>query len=237
MRKTTIAAVVVAVMLAIPATLYASHQFNDVPNSHTFHEAISWMADNGITQGCNPPANTNYCPENSVTRGQMAGFMKRFYDNLVAGGGTGLGFAFRLPSDAPDGGSGVVSGLSMNLRIPDAGVLLVAGSVETTNEVTADVFGCAINFGTPPSTAEPDSIRTIDLTFSIAETCSTTTAVVVSPGTQLVRIVTGEALASTQARQGSLTAVLYTVDGVFPLSGPTDAVEFPSFDDTPRRAG
>ena len=89
MRKTTLVAVVVAILLAIPATLYASHQFADVPNTHTFHEAITWMADNGITQGCNPPANTNYCPENSVTRGQMAGFMKRFYDNLVAGGGTG----------------------------------------------------------------------------------------------------------------------------------------------------
>ncbi len=237
MRKTTLAAVVVAILLAIPATLYASHQFNDVPNSHTFHEAISWMADNGITQGCNPPANTNYCPENPVTRGQMAGFMKRFYDNFVAGGGTGLGFAFRPPSASPDGGSGVVEGLAMNLRIPTPGVLVVTGSLEIANEVTQDVLGCGINFGTPPASAEPDSIRTIDLFFSIAETCSTTTAVGVSPGTQLVRMVTAGALPSTQARQGSLTAVLYTVDGAFALASPSDAVEFPDYDDSPRKAG
>lgn len=237
MRRTTIAAVAVAVMLAIPATLYASHQFNDVPNSQTFHEAITWMADNGITQGCNPPANTNYCPDNPVTRGQMAGFMKRFYDNLVAGGGTGLGFAFRPPSAPPDGGSGVVEGLAMNLRIPTAGVLVVTGSLEIANEVTEDVLGCGINFGTPPTTAEPDSVRTIDLFFSVFETCSTTTAVGVAPGTQLVRLVTGQAVASTQARQGSLTAVLYTVDSVFPLASPTDVVDFPEYDDSPTRDG
>jgi hypothetical protein len=193
------------------------------------------MADNGITQGCNPPANTNYCPENAVTRGQMAGFMKRFYDNLVAGGGTGLGFAFRFPDDPPDGGSGVVEGLAMNLRIPTPGVLVVTGSLDIANEVTADLLGCGINFGTPPPSAEPDSIRTVDLTFSLAETCSTTTAVAATPGTQLVRIVTAGALPSTQALQGNLFAVLYTVDGAFALASPSDAVEFPEYDDTPKR--
>jgi hypothetical protein len=126
MRKTTTAAVVVAVMLAIPVTLYASHQFNDVPSSHTFHEAISWMADNGITQGCNPPANTNYCPENSVTRGQMAGFMKRFHDTFIAGGasGIGLGFATRSVSDATSAGNGVVQGLSLNVDVSQSGILV-----------------------------------------------------------------------------------------------------------------
>ena len=93
MKKSTILAVVVAVLMAVPLTLYASHQFQDVPNSHTFHTAIDFMAANGITQGCNPPANTNYCPDDPVTRGQMAGFLKRFHDNFIAGGGIGLGFA------------------------------------------------------------------------------------------------------------------------------------------------
>jgi S-layer homology domain len=238
MRKTTIAAVVVAVMLAIPATLYASHQFNDVTNSHTFHEAISWMADNGITQGCNPPANTNYCPENPVTRGQMAGFMKRFYDNLVAGGGIGLGFAFRSPGTPPDNGSGVVEGLTMNLNIPQEGALFIQGSLQMANFSEFDAFSCGINFGTPTNTAEPDSWRDIDLTAAFLASCDTVTAIPVLPGRQVVRLITSGALASTEALQGSLSASLYTVNNSFGLLGAAEeATEARTLSDTPKRTG
>ncbi|MGH8944248.1 MAG: S-layer homology domain-containing protein, partial [Acidimicrobiia bacterium] len=233
----TILAVVVAVLMAVPLTLYASHQFQDVPNSHTFHTAIDFMAANGITQGCNPPANTNYCPDDPVTRGQMAGFLKRFHDTFIVGGGIGLGFKFRDGTAPPDGGNGVVEGLNMNLTIPTAGVLHVTGSIRMANEVEGDVLSCGINFGTPPNTAESDSIRSMDLTFSFFETCSTTTAVNVAPGTQLVRITTGGALPTTQALQGNLTAVLYTVDEAFALASPADAVEFPEISDEPKDVG
>jgi hypothetical protein len=73
----------IAVLLAAPTALWAAHQFTDVPDSHTFHNAIDWMKDNNITVGCNPPANTQYCPDDSVTRGQMAAFMKRLAENQV----------------------------------------------------------------------------------------------------------------------------------------------------------
>jgi hypothetical protein len=68
--------------------VFASHQFNDVPNSHTFHNAIAWMKDNNITVGCNPPGNTNYCPDDNVTRGQMSAFMKRLAENNVVDAAT-----------------------------------------------------------------------------------------------------------------------------------------------------
>jgi S-layer homology domain len=42
-----------------------------------FSASIQWLADQGITQGCNPPANTKYCPNDYVTRGQMAAFIVR----------------------------------------------------------------------------------------------------------------------------------------------------------------
>ncbi|HEY6629571.1 MAG TPA: S-layer homology domain-containing protein [Acidimicrobiia bacterium] len=64
-------------VLGIPLTVIASHQFNDVPDSNTFHNSIAWLADNRITLGCNPPANTNFCPNDAVTRGQMAAFLRR----------------------------------------------------------------------------------------------------------------------------------------------------------------
>lgn len=51
--------------------------FNDVPEAHLFHAEIIWLAEQGITRGCNPPDNTLFCPEDTVTRGQMAAFLNR----------------------------------------------------------------------------------------------------------------------------------------------------------------
>jgi len=42
-----------------------------------FENDITWLAQEGITKGCNPPANDMYCPGSSVTRGQMAAFLVR----------------------------------------------------------------------------------------------------------------------------------------------------------------
>jgi hypothetical protein len=85
----------VTALISVPAAVWASHQFTDVPNSHTFHNAIDWMADNGITVGCNPPANNQYCPDDNVSRGQMAAFMKRLAENQVVNAATVQG------ADAP----------------------------------------------------------------------------------------------------------------------------------------
>lgn len=51
--------------------------FRDVPRSHTFHDDILRLARAGITRGCNPPANDRYCPEDPVSRQQMAAFLVR----------------------------------------------------------------------------------------------------------------------------------------------------------------
>jgi hypothetical protein len=53
--------------------------FSDI-DGDIFEAAIVWMAREGITQGCNPPANTRYCPEDDVTRGEMAVFLARAMD-------------------------------------------------------------------------------------------------------------------------------------------------------------
>ncbi|MET0567245.1 MAG: S-layer homology domain-containing protein [Acidimicrobiia bacterium] len=88
MRKSTLVTLLVVGALLVPAAVYASHQFTDVPNSHTFHNAIGWLKDHNITVGCNPPANTQYCPDDNVTRGQMAAFMKRLAENNVVDAAT-----------------------------------------------------------------------------------------------------------------------------------------------------
>ena len=86
-RVTTIAATL-ALIIAVPVAVIAAHSFDDVPDSNQFHESIAWMQENGITIGCNPPANTQYCPEDNVSRQQMAAFMRRL---AQTDGSTGIG--------------------------------------------------------------------------------------------------------------------------------------------------
>ncbi len=48
--------------------------FTDVPTSHPFFQYVEALAAAGITGGC---GGGNYCPDSSVTRGQMAVFLSR----------------------------------------------------------------------------------------------------------------------------------------------------------------
>lgn len=52
-------------------------------NESVFEADINAIAEAGITAGCNPPANNDYCPGDNVTRAQMATFLVRAFD-LVA---------------------------------------------------------------------------------------------------------------------------------------------------------
>lgn len=56
--------------------------FSDTPD-HTFESDIEWLAFEGITQGCNPPANSLFCPNDLVTRGQMSAFLHRALDDAL----------------------------------------------------------------------------------------------------------------------------------------------------------
>jgi hypothetical protein len=53
--------------------------FLDIADS-IFVTAIVWLEDQGITAGCNPPDNDLFCPDDPVTRGQMAAFLARALD-------------------------------------------------------------------------------------------------------------------------------------------------------------
>ena len=50
--------------------------FTDTSGS-VFENDIEWLATTGITRGCNPPVNDQFCPTGHVTRGQMAAFLHR----------------------------------------------------------------------------------------------------------------------------------------------------------------
>jgi hypothetical protein len=52
----------------------ATATFTDVPNDHPFFQFVEALAKSGITGGC---GNGNYCPDEPLTRGQMAVFLAK----------------------------------------------------------------------------------------------------------------------------------------------------------------
>ena len=48
--------------------------FNDVPTGHPFFQFVEALASSGITAGC---GNDNFCPDQALTRGQMAVFLSK----------------------------------------------------------------------------------------------------------------------------------------------------------------
>ena len=52
----------------------ATPTFGDVPTSHPFYQFIEALAASGITGGC---GSGNFCPDNPLTRGQMAAFLAK----------------------------------------------------------------------------------------------------------------------------------------------------------------
>lgn len=82
--------VAMTVVIAAPMAVIASDVFTDVPDSNVFHDDISWLKNAGVTIGCNPPANTEFCPSDNVTREQMAAFMHRLAENEVVNAATAV---------------------------------------------------------------------------------------------------------------------------------------------------
>lgn len=69
-------AVIAALLLALPAGVMASDRHGDLPADHPYHDDAARMAAAGITVGCSeePP---RYCPDEALSRGQMAAFLSR----------------------------------------------------------------------------------------------------------------------------------------------------------------
>lgn len=69
-----------ALIVVDPATVDPA-RFADTQDS-LFINSTAWLAASGITVGCNPPDNTKFCPDQYVTRGELAVFLKRIFDRL-----------------------------------------------------------------------------------------------------------------------------------------------------------
>jgi hypothetical protein len=78
------------VLFVVPVAAIAAGDFADVADDNVFKADIDWLADTGVTQGCNPPANTRFCPGSNVTREQMAAFMHRLAENQIVDAATAV---------------------------------------------------------------------------------------------------------------------------------------------------
>jgi S-layer homology domain len=113
----------------------ASHQFSDVPNSNIFHGDVDALVDAGVTAGC---GGGKYCPNQAVTRGQMAAFMNRL--GALAPGKTPVVNADRvdgyhartLSGVASTGGSGTIAitGTDLTSNFTELGSVTVTPSVD-----------------------------------------------------------------------------------------------------------
>jgi hypothetical protein len=120
--------------IAIPAAVWASHDFSDVPTEHQFHSQISAIAGAGITTGCAPGL---YCPADPVRRDQMAAFMHRGFSRLgwfpinatvtqtsngPAAALASATFTVGLPDNALAGSGAFIEGhVAINLVAPSSG--------------------------------------------------------------------------------------------------------------------
>lgn len=87
-RRFGIGIVALVALVLAPLAGLAAHTFVDVPTDNVFHDDIAWLAEAGVTKGCNPPDNTEFCPGDNVTREQMAAFMRRLAQNKVVNAAT-----------------------------------------------------------------------------------------------------------------------------------------------------
>ena len=199
-RRRVVALIVAsAVLIAAPLAVVASDAFTDVPDSNVHHDDITWLADNGVTLGCNPPANDEFCPDDPVLRQQMASFMRRLAENQVVDAATA---ATASDSDTVDGfdGEDLASGVHMtrdesfvslpadtttevaSVEVPPGTYLVLArGSVNSNMAAPADAIDCTLTAGTTTQTignfflnSNLNPGETEETTFMIAHTFDAT---------------------------------------------------------------
>jgi hypothetical protein len=153
--------VVTTALIVAPLTAIASHSFTDVPDTNTFHADIAWLADAGVTKGCNPPANTEFCPNDNVSRGQMSAFLKRLSEGKIVDAATAVNADNADTLDGLDSteitslvwastdneleGTSVVSDVaaetnSVAINVPVDGVLVISGMSYLNNDGSSAFF-------------------------------------------------------------------------------------------------
>jgi hypothetical protein len=102
-----LALAIALVLLSLPLAGQAASRFIDVPSDNPFAADIEWLEARGITKGC---AATEFCPNDPVTREQMAAFLHRFALTGAAGSSGALGAQGSAGAQGPVGPAGAQGG-------------------------------------------------------------------------------------------------------------------------------
>jgi hypothetical protein len=127
--------------VATPSNYPASPYFTDVGTNHPYFPWIQKMEQLGITSGCGP---ATYCPDDPVTRGQMAVFIMRGEFNLLLPT-TAPVLVWTSPASAPPGQTTLVTISGQNTNFSSgasqvnagAGIAVSNVSVASPNVLTA----------------------------------------------------------------------------------------------------
>lgn len=227
----------VAVLVATPLTLWASDAFNDVSDSNVHHDDITWLAEAGVTFGCNPPSNTEFCPAEPVLRQQMASFMRRLAENEIVNAATAIEADHAVTADhaTTAGDAATLNGLEASQLMPRAafnassdlpnqdtnlettitapgpGVLVVTGAVEAYNvSGGSDVYDCYLSI----NGAQVVGTRMIARMGpnNNDEDCTTSGAANVPAGTHTVALEV-VSVGNTALVEASVTAIWVPLDG------------------------
>ena len=138
-RRRVFAALMLAVLLAVPSVAFANHVFTDVPNDHPQHSDIAALALAGISNGC---GGGNFCPSANITRGQEASLLRRGLGRVS--GDTGSSIAVPAGTLVTVAETTITPGIVAG-AVPGAnGFLVVSGSV-TLYEGNPDTCVCSIS--------------------------------------------------------------------------------------------
>lgn len=235
---TLVLVALVTVAVSVPTAVWASHRFTDVPDSNVFHGDIAWLAENGVTLGCNPPGNTEFCPDESVSREQMAAFMHRLADSRSVDAGSLLGHNVRqlgaifgtrdknMEWSGPTSGAQADVATKLNFEAPTDGVILVTGEVGLRNVDERSTQGHAVltldwdgavdtldSVVVDGNTHGLSPLETSDATASV----SLSTAVPVSQGEHVVHLLL----------QSGVDQVLWNLENISVVFSPTGSATGP----------
>ena len=113
-------------------TYPAAPAFSDVPADYQFFSWIQKMAQVGITSGCTA---TEYCPDDTVTRAEMAVFVLRAAFNLLLPPNTPV-IVSSAPGTLSPGASGSVTITGQNTNFAAGVTQVAAGAGITVTNVT-----------------------------------------------------------------------------------------------------
>ena len=160
MKRPTLGALfcaLAALLTNIPASAAPCAGFTDVdtedPTKAPFCTSVEWMKNRAITLGC---TSTLYCPDDYVTRLQMAAFMYRLgFQNAFLNNGNAFGTTAVLGTTDDQALDVRVNGSRAMRYEPNAVSPNVVGG-SSANFVTAGVRGATISGGGVPTGTDPD---------------------------------------------------------------------------------